>query len=571
MLYISAQPDEYYFLWQLELQIFNFNSLNINLNEVHILVGYNEDKKLSLDFKAFKKKHKNLKIYAYTDTRPKKGYSASLRPHILAKHFEQFPHLCDETFFYHDSDIVFSKLPDFELLAQGDTWYTSDVRSYLDSNYILKTAGEHLFHEMCKIVGIDPNMVKDNDHNAGGAQSLIKKPSIAFWKKLELDCENVHELLSAAEKKLNNKNLFNEKLFIQKWCTDMWVLWWNALLDKRQFEIHDELKFCWANSSISEWHATKILHYTGGPEANGLFFRKGDFMLHPPYHEQFIKIVQDSCSYPLVNMIKEFSQDHFVKKKDFTDVSFLIPIKIDSEDRLKNIYASTSYIAKFFKTNIIVMEVDSTQKIDPAYLPVDTKYIFKKSDNPRFFRTRVNNEMIKISTSKFIALYDADVIIPVKQIAQSIKILREGEYNIVSPYSGTFFNVDILLKEMFINFREDEFLEINKYKNALSCKRSYGGCIFLNRSCYVNAGMENEYLTSWGPDDIERVKRMQILGHKTYRVGGSLFHLYHERKTDSGYQNSYEYEILMLEYLNISAMEKQDLVKYIKNWTWTIN
>lgn len=571
MIFISAQPDEYYFLWQLELQIFNFKNLNISLANVHVLIGYDEDKKLSYEFLAFKKKYKEVNIHAYPDTRVNRNYMSSLRPHLLAKHFTLFPKLADSTIFYHDSDIIFSKLPDFDSMSKDDTWYVSDTRGYLDSNYILSNAGEKTFLEMCNIVGVRPETVKENDGNAGGAQYIIKKASVPFWNKVEADCEKMYDLLSKGECEINDTR-FNQKPFIQKWCTDMWVIWWNALINKRKVEIHDELRFCWANSPISEWNSTNILHYTGTTKLKaGSVFLKGDFLFFSPFYEKFDQIAKDNCSFPLVKLIKDYRQDQLQDRVSLMDTSFLIPIKIDSPDRLKNIYTSTAFLSKNFKTKIIVMEVDDTQKIDPADLPDDVKYFFKKTNNLRLFRTHINNEMIKIADTRFISLYDADVIIPVRQIKQAVRILRSGDYNSVSPYDGTFLNVDPLMKEMFIKLQDDEFLEVNRHKAGGGIKRSFGGCILLNRSSYVEAGMENEEITSWGPDDIERVKRMQILGHKTLRLKGNLFHLHHERKIDSGYISSTEYEEHMMKYLNITSMSKAELMNYIQNWEWIKN
>lgn len=569
MIFISAQPDQYYFLWQLELQIFNFRKLKINLDNVHILVAYDEDISLSVDFKIFKKKYKELKIFTYADTRKRKKYLSSIRPHILAKHFEQHPELSKEIFFYHDSDIVFSHLPDFELLEKGGTWYASDTRDYISSNYILATAGEALFLNMCEIVGINPERVKDNDRNAGGAQYIIKNVDAAFWHKLEADCEDIYSLLYDAENELNKVG-FDEKPFIQKWCTDMWAIWWNALIFNNRFEIHKELNFCWADSPITEWGSTNILHYTGGiNKSDKHLFRKGDYFIRPPYYEKHDKIEKDTCSFALIEIIKEFNQYQLAHRTNLKDVSFLIPIKIDSPDRLRNLYASTSFLNKSFNTNIIVMEVDQTQRIDPKDLPEGITYVFKPTESSRLFRTRINNEMIKMCSSKFIALYDADVIIPKRQINRAVQLLRKGDIKIISPYEGVFLNVDELLREIFIKLQDDEFLLANQYKTGMPTRRSFGGCILLNRACYIDSGMENENLTSWGPDDIERVKRMQILGHKTVRLKGSLFHFDHERKVDSGYVNGKEHEELMLTYLDMSGMDKNQLIDHINTWEWT--
>jgi hypothetical protein len=48
MIYLSAQPDDYYFLWQLKLQLFNFNRLGIRPNNIHVLIGYNKERGVRL-------------------------------------------------------------------------------------------------------------------------------------------------------------------------------------------------------------------------------------------------------------------------------------------------------------------------------------------------------------------------------------------------------------------------------------------------------------------------------------------------------------------------------------------
>ena len=61
-----------------------------------------------------------------------------------------------------------------------------------------------------------------------------------------------------------------------------------------------------------------------------------------------------------------------------------------------------------------------------------------------------------------------------------------------------------------------------------------GWLLLYTENDYVAAGMDNEVFRSWGPEDIERVKRFEILGYKIRRIPGPLFHLDHERN-ESGY------------------------------------
>ena len=146
--------------------------------------------------------------------------------------------------------------------------------------------------------------------------------------------------------------------------------------------------------------------------------------------------------------------------------------------------------------------------------------------------------------------------------------MRSGLYSAVSPYDGNFVSVDYLLKKIFIEVQDPELFEANKNKLMTGTKRSYGGAIFLNRAHYIAAGMENEYLTSWGPDDVERVKRMEILGYSIKRIKGNLYHLPHKRLDNSFYQSLDDRIALMNVYLKVCSLRKEDILAYVKTWPW---
>ena len=123
MIYLSAQPDDFYFLWQLQLQLFNFSKLGIRPENIHVLIGYNSKKGLSKEFENFIGQNKQAIFFIYPDERKSRCYLSSLRPHMIAEHFRKYPELEIENIFYHDSDIVFNSLPDFESLCNDDIWY----------------------------------------------------------------------------------------------------------------------------------------------------------------------------------------------------------------------------------------------------------------------------------------------------------------------------------------------------------------------------------------------------------------------------------------------------------------
>jgi len=566
MIYLSAQPDTFYFLWQLKLQLFNFSRLGIVPEDIHVLIGYDPKRGLSQEFAEFIQTNQQASFYSYPDKREHKTYLSSIRPHIIHQHFLTFPILENETVFYHDSDILFRELPDFDRLNQNDTWYASNTGSYLNKQYILATAGEDVFIEMCEIVGINPELVETNNTNAGGAQYLIKNCNAGFWKKVEKDCENLYELLE----KHNAKQGFCEKrnkVQIQAWCSDMWVVWWNALLSGYSFGVHEELNFCWADSSIEQWGATKILHYTGSvTKDNTTIFRKSNYTHYSPFYDSLDEINKETCSYQLKEIIQLYNIRQLSGRIDLKDVSFLILVKIDSVDRLENIKAVIQYLTTWFDTNILLLETDETSKLDKCLFPPEVQYTFVKIDNPRLNRPKYNNQLINMATTPYISIYDADIIFPLHQIVQAVEVLRKGTHAMVSPYDGNFAGVDMLLKAMFLKLPDPALFEANRKKISTGTHRSFGGAILMNREVYKQCGMENENLYLWGPDDIERVKRMDILGYPTKRIPGNLYHLHHGRGVDSVYCTIEDRCQMLGEYLNICSMKKNELQTYIKSW-----
>ena len=89
--------------------------------------------------------------------------------------------------------------------------------------------------------------------------------------------------------------------------------------------------------------------------------------------------------------------------KDLTQATFIIPIRIESNDRLRNVITTTAFLLENFDTNIIIKEVDAQSVFQNEALPilkeildvdVNINHIFEKSDAPLFHRQKVLNEMI---------------------------------------------------------------------------------------------------------------------------------------------------------------------------------
>ena len=91
---------------------------------------------------------------------------------------------------------------------------------------------------------------------------------------------------------------------------------------------------------------------------------------------------------------------------DLSQATFIVPIRIESPDRLRNVVTTTAFLKENFDTNIIIKEVDKESVFQRDALPIleeivevdnlweNFNHIFEKSEEPLFHRQRVLNEMI---------------------------------------------------------------------------------------------------------------------------------------------------------------------------------
>jgi hypothetical protein len=304
MIFISAQPAETYFAWQLAVQLNNFKEVGIDLNKCHVLLAKKGEIPDSIFSLIGQYEPLGVKFFIKADKTNRK-YLPSVRFWLLNFYQQYRPEVFEEEIFYHDSDIIFREKPDFCDLTTDDTWYCADARSYLDVSYIT-SKGKGLLENMCGIVKIDPVKVKFNNLNAGGVQYLLKKIPEGFFHKCEYDSEKMYRFLNKSIDlykylhELNNKTPYYP---IQHWCTDMWVLWWNALLAKRNFKISELLSFTWATDVIENWNNTVIFHNAGVTAETKHLFNKTDYKHDIPIGKE-ITTSDHHCSWYYVEAIK---------------------------------------------------------------------------------------------------------------------------------------------------------------------------------------------------------------------------------------------------------------------------
>lgn len=227
-------------------------------------------------------------------------------------------------------------------------------------------------------------------------------------------------------------------------------------------------------------------------------------------------------------------------KIDLSDVTFLIPIRIDSIDRLENLVAIISFLNEQFMTNIQLLEASSFNNgILSELLPKNVKIEFIEDHDPVFHRTRHINNLLKSTNTSIVSVWDSDVLVAKKQIEQSVELIRNKKADFVLPYNGNFLDTSKIIREQFLQDKDLSILENNEKKmNSLYGLDSIGGGFFANRISYIESGMENENFYGWGHEDGERVNRWEILGYKFTKINGSMFNFLRRYRATFGVQLS---------------------------------
>ena len=244
----------------------------------------------------------------------------------------------------------------------------------------------------------------------------------------------------------------------------------------------------------------------------------------------------DDCNelnFAHLNEVNEIKQDC---KTDLTDFTFLMPLRIDSEKRRENAETSISFILRYFNTTFIVMEGDGSKKYNPDFQTGNLLYEFIDDNNVFFHKTKYINRLIESASTRFIVVWDADVIAHPDQVLESVMVLRKEEAIISIPYDGRVYICDNSLSDLFRSIPNAEILL--KLAPCLPFMYGYcstGGAFLTDRNKYFEAGGENENFLGWGPEDFERVKRMEILHQTVHFAKGPLFHLWHPRGRTSWY------------------------------------
>jgi hypothetical protein len=321
ILFVSAQPDVPYFIWQIKLYVHNFIEKGINPNKIHVVLGLvqgnTKPSKQSEELKEL-----GVNVHYFVDERVKKHYIPSIKPYLISKWIQSNPEF-GKLFFLHDADIIFRELPNFEELLNDNTCYLSDTIGYIGYDYIMDCCGRYeqkhlntekgqLISEMSEVIGVDVDTIKTNQKNSGGGQYLIKNSNCELWDKIYKDSIKLYDQMLNYQKRfpINPGQ-------IQFWTAEMWALLWNLWMYGFETKITDEMSFSWATDDIKKYEQHPILHMAGVTDnLKTTKFYKGDYinidpilkMRENPNHFDYIN--KDSSTIKYMENMKSYIQKY---------------------------------------------------------------------------------------------------------------------------------------------------------------------------------------------------------------------------------------------------------------------
>lgn len=282
MKFIMCQPATRRFRWELEVTLTRMKELGVT--DIVLLFARFDD-----TIPIYLRDKYGVEVYIYDDLRSDKSYIPSVKPYLWSMFLKEDPTREHDTYFYLDADVILRDIP--AVGQNGDIWIGSDCSHYLSLDYI-DSKGDSLVEEMCKVIGIDSKVIRDN-RPVCGAQWIIPRPTYEYWSKVYEDSTKLYKYLDS----LNGND-------IQKWTAEMWAQLWNVYHFGKTAEVSKELDFSWATDDIDRYYETKIYHNAGVVDDRGDLFFKGKYVNRTPFEDDLSFVNPNKASIKYVEAIK---------------------------------------------------------------------------------------------------------------------------------------------------------------------------------------------------------------------------------------------------------------------------
>lgn len=254
------------------------------------------------------------------------------------------------------------------------------------------------------------------------------------------------------------------------------------------------------------------------------------------------------------------------------NLSFIIPLRIDSDDRLRNCQTVIRFLSKSFpKSEIILVENGEKDNLKDSVKENSQIKYYHIYNSDRFSKANTINFGLLKAERKYVAIYDVDVLINPEAVVKGLSILDGGK-KVVIPHNLKYVNVKGATKERIIETLDFSFIKryffwekSNDPELDVFPYKLPSGVVLFDRETLINSGGYNKKMVSYGWEDLEVLKRLKKIGYSQYNLGRyNIIHLDHIRGKDSQ-QNEY-FENNKEEFSRVLSMSKSKLKLYIEKY-----
>lgn len=252
------------------------------------------------------------------------------------------------------------------------------------------------------------------------------------------------------------------------------------------------------------------------------------------------------------------------------DLSFIIPIRVDTDDRIDNCLTVLRFVQMHFpRSEVLLMEQDSeirTERILEAFPAVRRNFEL----NPgRFSKSRAVNSGIALSVRALICMCDTDILLHPDAIRRAAAICRMHRGRVVIPHNRIFLDVSGAMKdEISRSLDMEKYGRVRRFSDApvrtdVASRDCNGGIFLAGKELLQLTGGLNKKMISYGWEDTEFIRRLDKLGNYTFMLPEfNLVHLDHRRGSDS--QINEMFDINRAEFEKINAMSRSQLQLYVE-------
>lgn len=216
-------------------------------------------------------------------------------------------------------------------------------------------------------------------------------------------------------------------------------------------------------------------------------------------------------------------------RSNLTDLTIFVPVQLDNIERLENVLEVSRYISSNFEADIQIIEYGYCNSgLLRLLLNEEVHYSFHEYYEPVLCRYRLLDQFLQTTKNRFVAVWDADVIVPIPQFEKGLKALKKGEADFVIPYQEPMVDSILNLKNLQRQINSADSVNLGSGIGKIQYKEGFlSAIVIVDRENCLKSGFKRENFCRWCTTDYRRHFPGRNMNIRMESVSGAMFRLEH--------------------------------------------